>query len=218
MADFKNEKLDKAFQLYVDDLAEQLIHFPWENKEAYAYWLAQTYYFVRHTTVLLALSAAKFGNKNRPKQYATFKHIREELNHDLIPLEDLKALGTSIDQIPELEETSAFYQSQYYFIDYVHPIALYGYALALEGLAAKKGPALYEILNRHYGKDATKFVKLHAIVDQDHFEQGLEDFKDVSGEEAQYVIQNLHQSSRMYYNILRRIQEIVATKNVKKSA
>lgn len=212
MADFKNESLKKAFNQYVDDLVARLEHFPWDNKDAYAYWLAQTYYFVRHTTVLLALSAAKFGNKNRKMQYATFKHIREELNHDLIPLEDLKALGTSIDKIPELEETSAFYQMQYYFIDHVHPIALYGYALALEGLAAKKGPALYEFLRQIHGEKATKFVKLHAIVDQDHFQQGLEDFSDVTPEEAECITQNLHQSARIYSLILDRIcAEVEAT-------
>jgi len=216
MSDFKNEKLKNAFHLYVDDLVKNLESFPWENKKAYSYWLAQTYYFVRHTTVLLALTAAKFGNSNRDRQYSALKHIREELNHDLLPLEDLKALGTSIDQIPELPETSAFYQSQYYFVTYVHPIALYGYALALEGLAAKKGPDLYEILKKSYGEKGTKFIKLHAVVDQDHFEEGLEDFKDITDVEAESVIRNLTQSAYLYRMMLSHIRTIctVADKKI----
>jgi hypothetical protein len=206
MNDFKNQKLKESFHKYVDELVAAFDDYPWDNKEAYAWWLSQTYYFVRHTTVLLSLAAAKFGHQSRARHYATFHHIREEMNHDLMPLDDLKGLGTDISKYPELEETSAFYQSQYYFVQQVHPVALYGYALALEGLASKKLPALYERLKKLYGEKAVKFIKVHGVVDQDHFEQGLEDFKDITDEEADYVSANLNQSAHMYLLMLKRIQ------------
>jgi len=41
---------------------EILIHSPWENQSFYAEWLAQTYFYVRHSTRLLCLAAARFGH------------------------------------------------------------------------------------------------------------------------------------------------------------
>ena len=42
------------------DVSAATDRFPWEERAAYADWLAQTYYYVRHTTRLIASAAARF--------------------------------------------------------------------------------------------------------------------------------------------------------------
>ena len=64
-----HKKLEAMFNKKVDELGAAFQKFPWENEASYAAWLAQTYYFVRHTTTLVAMSAAKFGAKNREEHY-----------------------------------------------------------------------------------------------------------------------------------------------------
>ena len=41
------------YQLSVGTMSEAIRSFPWENKEAYAQFLAQTYYYICHSTRLL---------------------------------------------------------------------------------------------------------------------------------------------------------------------
>ena len=45
----------------IDELSRSLERFPWTDRDAYCEWLAQTYYYVRHSTRLLAAAAARFA-------------------------------------------------------------------------------------------------------------------------------------------------------------
>jgi hypothetical protein len=212
MSDFKNKELEKAFGVCIDELITACSEFPWENKYAYAFWLAQTYYFVRHTTSFLGLAASRFGYKDRERHYNMLTHIQDELNHDRLAIDDIKNLDFKLEDFPELPETSAFYQSQYYYIEHEHPAALFGYSLCLEGLASKKGTELYEITKKHHGPKGTNFLKLHAIVDKDHFEHGLEHFKNISDAEAEVITKNLLQSTAIYKMILQKIKTVISQK------
>lgn len=212
MAQFQAKQLENAFNECIEALGRACMDFPWDNKEAYAYWLSQTYFYVKHTTCFLALVSAKLGLKNREKQYHALEHLKDELNHDEVALNDLKALGKSIDQFPEFPETSAFYQGQYFYIQNHSPVSHLGYSLCLEGLAAKKIDQFYPIVEKAYGKKACTFLHLHCVVDKDHFEHGLEAFKDMNEEETQLVTKNLRQSTAMYCHMLDAIKRKLGIK------
>jgi hypothetical protein len=218
MTEFKNKKLEKAFEECIHELSKECQEFPWENKYAYAFWLAQTYYFVRHTTSFLGLAASRFGFKDRERHYNMLTHIQDELNHDRLAIDDIKGLDFKLEDFPELPETSAFYQSQYYYIEHEHPAALFGYSLCLEGLASKKGTELYEMVKKFHGPKGSNFLKLHAIVDKDHFEHGLEHFKNISDAEAEVITKNLLQSTAVYKMILRKIRAVVSNSDSTKKA
>jgi hypothetical protein len=209
MSEIQNQKLQNAFRKNVDRLGATCAEFPWANEQAYAWWLAQTYYYVRHTTCFLGLVASRFSWQQRDRQYHVLGHLRDEMSHDQIALEDLKALGRSIDEFPELAETAAFYQSQYYFIEHENPIAHIGYSLCLEGLAAKKGMQFYNVVRAAHGEKASRFLHLHCLVDQDHFEHGLEEIATVTDAEAEIIIRNLEQSVTMYSLMLKHIEGII---------
>ena len=185
-----------------------VLTFPWENKTAYGNWLAQTYYFVRHTTSFLGLTASRFGHWRRDLQYRQIHHLRGEANHDLLLLKDLEVLGLNLEVFPELAETASLYQSQYYFIEHEHPAAHYAYAFFLEGLAATKIELFYGRLERTYSPDAYGFLRVHMIEDRDHFEEGLSALDFLSEPEVDAFRRNLHQTAYLYIQMLGHIERI----------
>ena len=207
-----HKKLEAMFNKKVDELGAAFQKFPWEKEAAYAAWLSQTYYFVRHTTTLVAMSAAKFGAKNREEHYQMIHHLADERGHDLLALTDLKNLGWKLEQVPEYAETSVFYQNQYYMISHEPAASHLGYSLVLEGLAAKYAPDVCKRITAQYGADCCEFANVHATVDQDHYASGLAELYKLTEEQAEAAYRNLEQSCLMYKMILDRIVATTAGK------
>ncbi|HEX4924440.1 MAG TPA: iron-containing redox enzyme family protein [Bdellovibrionales bacterium] len=142
--------------------------FPWGERRAYAHWLAQSYYYVSHTTRLLALAAGRLGPKESYMHGQFVGHLAEERGHEKLCVNDLKALGFKPDDFRELPQTSCLYYSIYYLIEHTHASSILGYAMVLEGVSAAKGDMLVKMLDDLYGKPATGFLRLHAHVDKEH--------------------------------------------------
>jgi hypothetical protein len=206
MQNNKLKDLKNAFNGNFEVLAAWAEKFPWEDRQAYAQWLAQTYYFVKHTTVFLTLTAAKFGVRNGDAHKGTLKHLREETGHEKLALNDLRNLGYDVADIPELLETSVLYQTQYYWIECFGPISHAGYALMLEGVAALHGEKILKRIEAAHGKNTGSFLRVHVIADDDHFDDGLERLAFAPDADVQAVIGNLTQSAALYLNLLETIQ------------
>ena len=84
--------------------------FPWTKRAAYMGWLAQTYYYVRHSTRLLAVAAGRFPHTRQGDTlHLRFgAHIGEEKRHELLCVRDIQALGGSIEAIAEQPTTRMF--------------------------------------------------------------------------------------------------------------
>ncbi|MCC6277204.1 MAG: iron-containing redox enzyme family protein [Oligoflexia bacterium] len=184
---------------------ELLLKFDWSDKVAYAQWLNQTYYFVRHSTRLLCRASSRFDFSQNTLHHRFNDHTREEKSHEVLLERDLKQLGYSIDSFEELPETAAFYQRQYYLIDNQSPITLFGYILLLEVLAVTKGPALYAAASKAHGGSTSSFLKVHSQEDPDHVEKALQQMMDLPKREIENVIENLKASRDLYNLILTRI-------------
>lgn len=196
--------LQGIFDEKVDLIGDALMKYPWERESAYANWLAQTYHFVRHTTTMIAMSAARFGVHDRPSHYQMIHHLSEERGHDLLLVKDLENLGWKIDQFPPLAETRLFYQNQYYMINHETPASHAGYSLMLEGLAAVVAPNIYPKLSRLYGKDTCEFLHTHLTVDQAHYGDGTKELAQLSAGQVESVLRNLEESALLYTLILER--------------
>src|SRR3989338_1125178 len=144
---------------------------PWEDSRAYAQFLAQTYYYICHSTRLLAASAALFSYQNKALHKRFLHHIDEENAHELLALRDLQKLGYKISDFPELPETKALYEAQYFKIEHYDPSALMGYILALETMACKDFKWMKEKVTELYGKECAKFIQVHADEDPDHVDK-----------------------------------------------
>jgi len=188
-------------------VADALERFPWESQDAYAGWLAQTYFYVRHSTRLLAAAAARFGLDNRSNAFHVRfgAHIGEERSHEKLVLHDLAQLGVAKDALRELNSTRMFYETQYYKIEHVDPYAVYGYILMLEATGPVCGDAIVERVTRAFGPRCATFLKLHAAEDVDHVQRALDMVGQLDTSVHETVLQNLHQSSQAYRSILREI-------------
>jgi hypothetical protein len=214
--DLNKKRLVKAFEDHITPLGEAFRAFPWEDKAAYALWLAQSYYLVKHTTNFLCLVASKLGPERPQLHRDVLKHLREEVGHDDLASRDLKHLGYQVSEMPELLETALIWQTQYYWIQQCGPFAHAGYSLMLEGLAVRECPAVVKALESSYGREGATFVRVHAMEDKGHFEEGMNRMLAAPPEEARLALKNLAQSRALYENLLAAVQ--IQTKSKIKQA
>jgi hypothetical protein len=188
----------------VGEMSRALTRFPWEQQRAYADWLAQTYYYVCHSTRLLAAAAARFpfderGNALHQRFGA---HMGEEKKHELLALHDIKALGQSLESFPERPSTRMFYEPQYYKIEHQGPLALFGYILPLEAIGPTEGRHIVERTTGAHGPKCASFVRVHADEDVDHLEKALAIVSSLDGNDRRRVEENLHQTTYAYVVML----------------
>lgn len=190
-----------------EKLKKVTLEVPWENKENYALYLSQTYHYVKHSTRLLAAAACRFKTEDEETHRRFLVHAREENAHDVLAVRDLEALGFKLNQFPEIPEARFLYQPQYYLVEHVDPICLMGYIFALEGVSATCGEVVYDRLLKAHGKEATKFLKLHATEDHDHIEKAFNTIKGLSKEKQTLVEYSFEQSMTGLDRFFRKVAE-----------
>lgn len=187
----------------IDEIAESALNFNWENEVHYANWLAQSFFYVQWTTRQLALASALTRPMKEDSLHWRFiEEAKEEKKHELLALSDLKNMGFSPDQFQELPHTSFFYQTLSYLILHEHPISILGYALTLEGFAAKRLVEIYPKVVTKYGDKCTSFLRLHCELDKDHFENALPHLQSCPPELLPLILKGINQCAAIYKGIL----------------
>ena len=187
--------------------------FPWHQAEKYAMWLAQTMYFVKYSTRLFALSSAHCPVEDNKFHQRFLKHLQDELGHENLAISDIKQLGFEVKDLPELPQTKALYQTQYYWIQHVSSYSFFGYLLALEGLAVYIGPKVFQAVTESYGSKASKFLKVHTEEDIDHLGEVYQWIDKMGSKDREMVFQNLELSANIYSHMLQSIKsEFLADK------
>jgi hypothetical protein len=190
--------IQALIQPYVDRMGKAIEDVDFSNKELYANFLAQTYYYVAHSTKFLAFSAGLMGPEDRKYFNRFIKHISEENGHDLMAQKDLKNIGHELKEFPETPETRMLWESQYYKIQHLDAISLIGYIIPLEMLSAQYFPDFNKRVESVYGKKATSFVRVHAEEDEDHIEKAFKVLYDLSIERQEVIIKNMTQTAIAY--------------------
>lgn len=194
--------LEVTFNKSMSILEKNLVGFDVTNKASYANFLAQTYYYVSHSTRLLAFAAGLYKGEEEKLFRRYIKHISEESSHEILALKDLEDLGYKLEQFPELAETKSLWESQYYKVLHTDPTSFMGYILALEAFACNYFPAFLEKLNKVYNGKAIRFVKLHAEEDPDHVTKAYEFINSLSEQRKSRISENLLQTSKSYSYML----------------
>jgi hypothetical protein len=98
-------------------------------------------------------------------------HIEEEKDHDLWLLNDIESLGidpTDVIRATPLPAIVSLLGAQYFWMFHMHPVAIFGYLIVLEGYP----PLLHQLeqIKRNTGLPASAFRCLisHAEDDPDH--------------------------------------------------
>ncbi len=195
-----------------------LVDFPWDKKECYAAYLAQSYYFVCHSIPLLCASASRFSEEHLASRNRFIKHMSEEHNHQLLALRDLKSLGYDIENFSELPATKMLYESMYYKVEHKSPYALLGYILLLEIAASEIGPQIVDKLSAYYPKSALNFLRVHAEEDEDHVQKAYEVISSLPEYEQRLVLECFEQSAFAYSRLLLTLKEQFISSTFKKVA
>ncbi len=193
----------------VDHLGDAIARFPWEDRPAYGDWLAQTYYYVRHSTRLLAAAAARFafdpGGDALHHRFAA--HMGEEKKHEQLAVHDIKRIGLALEDLPEHASTRMFYEPQYYKIEHESPLCLFGYILLLESIGPKSGKRTIERVTDAYGGKCASFLMLHTEEDVAHVHKAIEMVSSVPSRERRFIEQNIEQTAHAYRTMLLEIAD-----------
>lgn len=206
------ESVKAKYHKHIATVHAQIAQLPWENKEFYATWLAQTYYFVRHSTRLLALASGHANFEQNRLHQRMAKHIGEENAHEKIAQADLKAMGFNVSQMAELPVTKIFYRNQYFGIERMNSAYLLGYILYLEGLALAAGSIINDAAQKAFGGNAANFIRVHVEEDPDHVEKALKQLEEMNAMELAAVDESLDITAELYVQIL--AQSLAASKDL----
>lgn len=178
--------------------------FPWHQKEAYAGWLAQTYYYSCHTVSLLSLMVARTDIRKEPVlHFARVEHSNEEIGHDQWVRADLNALGYDLDDMDELPETRMLWEPQFYKCDRLGVESVYGYTIVLEQLSVMRGERLANcVTNLAEGIECDRFLRGHSSADVAHVEKDYERIRAFSADAQVRVAENMMQTAVAYSNML----------------
>jgi hypothetical protein len=208
----KIKNIELKARAAIENVYRDLERFPWTEKRAYASWLAQSYYYVSHTTRLLALAAARLPTEEQKLHLRFLSHLAEEKGHEKLCSNDLKGLGYEPANFPELPQTSALYHSVYYLIEHRDPCAILGYAMILEGISATKIDALVEQLTAQYSKSATSFLRLHCEADKEHTQENKPVLESCNDQQLDVISEEISMIETEYRTMLHGIRESLQAK------
>jgi len=140
----------------------------------YKAYLRETYFQTGHNPQIQAVSTGALPSSKQKVVYKIFQHAMSEIGHDLLALNDLKALGHDISKIPNerpLPSTMSLVAFPLYLIHYVNPVGYLGYLFHLEVMPTTSGMQYVEILKKMgVPESAVTFIEEHAKVDEYHIQ------------------------------------------------
>lgn len=186
------------YQLPVELMGKTINKMDISNVQIYGNFLAQTYYYVSHSTRMLAFGAGlmKCHEENHFRRF--IKHISEESSHETLAELDLQDLGMKPSDFDHLPETRALWEPQYYKMLHQSPLSLMGYIIALEYFSSAHLPAVYKRIQEAYQTKAGRFIKLHAEEDPSHIEKAIELTSTLSSELQEIILVNIVQTAKTY--------------------
>jgi hypothetical protein len=190
----------------IEDIKSVMGTLPWDEASFYGLWLAQTYFYVRNATRVLAKAAYRCTHEEEPMHKKLLQGINEEKNHEIMATNDLKTIGFTMNSFHEMPATTAYYQTLLAATDYDGPYALLGYFVTLEGLGAIGCDHVFDTTFAKFGKMATQFLRVHTRVDKHHFDDGIDYIETLPQDKQDLIERYVAVSSRLYINMLNEVK------------
>lgn len=142
------------------------------TRRQYAAILRQIFHNVRENPQLMTLAAARFRGEQRKAVPILLRHARSEAGHEDLALNDIKALGEDVADIPferPLSASFAMRASVCHMVEHHDPVAIVGYMFQLEYTPTQLGHQYMAALERAgVPREAMSFLAEHAEVDVAH--------------------------------------------------
>lgn len=200
------ENIQHEINRALDSMQDSIEHFPWENREAYVSWMAQSFEYVQYVTRILSLTGGRLPMTYNKLSNRFIQHSAEERGHEKLLINDCKALGVDIQNIPVLPEAEGFHKSLYYWIYQGNPLAVLGWAIFLEAFAVRYGETIFKRTEPAHGKKACSFLHVHIHEDPDHVQKGEEILKTLEAKDFVEVTRGI----RLYAGLYRSMYQSVA--------
>ncbi len=201
------EQINEKIKDGISEISDMYDLIPWEKREVYAQWLAQTYFYTRHATRIISWAAAKTPHTHEWVHLKLIKLIEEEKNHEELAHHDLRNLNFSLDEFSEFSSTTAYYSTLYHLIEHQNPLCIFGYFSILEGLALTAGVKLYQYVEKQYGKNTTSFLKVHCVADVKHFEEDISILAKFNEKELDVIERSVDLSISLYKTMIKELTE-----------
>ena len=142
-------------------------------------------------------------------------HIEEEKDHDQWLLSDIETLGidpVEVLRVTPLPAVVSLVGAQYFWMFHMHPVAIFGYLIVLEGYP----PLVHQLeqIRRNTGLPASAFrcLKSHAEDDPDHIDtlNRTLDSMPLTPEQSKYLALSAFQTIDAVASILEELLEIHA--------
>ncbi len=177
---------------------------PWKQNEAYAEFLAQTYYYVSYTTRHMALAAGLCPLEKKDLHNKLIKGAYEEINHEDMIINDLATLGFNAKDFKEHTETKNFYHSTRELIKNRGSEALLAFSIPIETLSSE-GDFIYNTVTQAHGKEAATFLEEHCILDKEHAKENREFVKTLKPEQIDIIKEVLPTACHNYCSMIEKI-------------
>lgn len=194
--------LRACYEREVQRLCADVEAFPWENREAYARWLLNTWEYVQHTTRLTALAAARIPLGAEELHARLLTHGAEEMGHEKLLVDDLAALGHALDDTKISPITTALAQSLYYQIEYLSAFALFGRVLPLEGVSAQSSHRVRTRVVAAHGPNVVRFLQVHGDADPTHVEEAFTALANIGPREVEIIEKGISLTCSLYRSML----------------
>jgi pyrroloquinoline quinone (PQQ) biosynthesis protein C len=162
------------------------------TRSQYLAYMRETYHLIHHTVPYLQLAAEQVSGEDSWLQNFFSKFAHEEKGHDLLCINDIRALGEDPAKILSghpLRGGWAMITQNYYHATLGNPIGLIGDAVATEGLGATWAKTVADLLETKCGipRNATTFLRVHSHDDIAHVDGAKEALERYSQDATHYA-------------------------------
>ncbi len=186
------------FEKHIEGIDRIFADFPIESKEHFIQWMGQHYKLVEHSTRILAL----YCGLTPTEEKANFSHLKEEMGHEKILLNDGKKFGQDLREFPKGPAASALISAVYGDMMKKSKESCLGYVLLLEGLSLTSVPKLAKRVSDTYGKDKGTFLTVHIEADETHFPEGIAKVEKLAPKLQKEIIETLKYSAFLYESLI----------------
>lgn len=170
------EKIKAAWKIAFDEMNQSPVFMRIARGEVtpehYQMVLRQIFHHARENPQIQALAAVHFRGHQREMVSMFFKHAIQEIGHDQLALNDLKAMGVDVSSIPyerPLPATTALLSYPFFQITQRNPLGYLGYLFFLEFTPTHGGEKYMELFKAiGVPEEALSFIHEHATVDIAH--------------------------------------------------
>ena len=168
------------------------------DRATWALNLIDQWYTAHHSVALLPRAIDRYRQIDRP-DLARFmeKKFAEEAGHDLLALNDLKALGydarAAVEQVSPAKMARALVEYGRTTVTGARPVGFLGYVFALERRVTRITESMLDDLERKLGVQAASGVRAHALeFDHGHVEELVEFIAGLPAEDRTEIALSCH--------------------------